>query len=877
MPNVSDFYLDHVTGKAYFEMDDGSNFVNDLSKSPVVETVSDSRGGTTLSLPVYDSGQAVQAESVLMSKSGIGRSFSYSIEEDITLNAVFSNLASFKNTDTNWKELTKLNIPGDSLNTTDLSTISFSVSSNEVLDNCTIGILIGHRNSAVRSQAKYYTTKLLSVGQGTSATLQVNVQPIGPGIVKLSQVQAGTAPTAYPDASKNQVFQVNLLSEVCVRFFIKYATTSGTQSLQSATGTCFIKAPDRNLFDGSSVYNPAPFEDTDVWKSSLPSFTIAKPEISAANPASTGDQSTGTLNASGTSGSDILTVYSTTGVQVGMVPVIGNAVVVTPGVGPLSTTRPHLPDAVATLAAFGSDVTVIAIVNSTQVQLSSVLKGNVNLRGRVYYAGATDHVPCVAFYNSRETACIRMGQGSGTLGANPFTGVLKTATHATVARSSVPIFKVKKTDPVKTWRYTQVNAYNPWIFETSALNATIGFETFDNGTFKMKTPVFTQSWLTNNNQNPDRNLILITECGRYSIEMIGADVTNDVGTCTRVVVTDLTKKSTITPDIQDLYNVSYGTRAYGGPLTGGVIRKAEMDQCYSTGNIPADIDRAMNAIKHPIAMLISTGLGKSNNYCPDPAVQGTKVVYKSYRSCRSVHAPTIVSGGSGYAVGDTLTISGGTFTVPMTAVVQTVSSGVVTSVYVQKTGQYKTLPSDGANLATTSSSAGTGCVLNVLNLPNATDQTTLAIAFPDITTAAGVLQYPASVADNAFSTNYAGVVPMGAMFTLPQGVNLVTEWTTRRTNAPTAKSSSYELLAVLAAIQKYGAIVTDVSGSYHQIIVVDQEFSLSPNYSNLHGDTGGLSWPNLVEIKRLLTYVDNMSPLNRSSDYANIYPVLPAI
>ena len=30
MPNVSDFYLDHVTGKAYFEMDDGSNKVKDL-------------------------------------------------------------------------------------------------------------------------------------------------------------------------------------------------------------------------------------------------------------------------------------------------------------------------------------------------------------------------------------------------------------------------------------------------------------------------------------------------------------------------------------------------------------------------------------------------------------------------------------------------------------------------------------------------------------------------------------------------------------------------------------------------------------------------------------------------------------------------------
>jgi len=34
VPNVSDFYLDHTTGKAYFEMDDGTNSIKDLSLLP---------------------------------------------------------------------------------------------------------------------------------------------------------------------------------------------------------------------------------------------------------------------------------------------------------------------------------------------------------------------------------------------------------------------------------------------------------------------------------------------------------------------------------------------------------------------------------------------------------------------------------------------------------------------------------------------------------------------------------------------------------------------------------------------------------------------------------------------------------------------------
>ena len=40
MPNVSDFYLDHTTGKAYFEMDDGTNIFKDLS------TIQDSQTGS---------------------------------------------------------------------------------------------------------------------------------------------------------------------------------------------------------------------------------------------------------------------------------------------------------------------------------------------------------------------------------------------------------------------------------------------------------------------------------------------------------------------------------------------------------------------------------------------------------------------------------------------------------------------------------------------------------------------------------------------------------------------------------------------------------------------------------------------------------------
>lgn len=300
-----------------------------------------------------------------------------------------------------------------------------------------------------------------------------------------------------------------------------------------------------------------------------------------------------------------------------------------------------------------------------------------------------------------------------------------------------------------------------------------------------------------------------------------------------------------------------------------MIRKWELDQCYETGNVQADIARAMSAINHPVAILMGNAQGKSNNYCPDPAVQGTRVNYKSYRSTNSVHAPSVSAGGTGYKVGDALYVSGGTFTTPMSMVVASVSSGTVTGVHVQRTGQYKTLPSDVSALATTTSGAGSGCVLNAISITTAPDQTTSAIAFPDITNLGQVCQYPATIADNGYTTNYAGVLPMGAMFTIPKTLDLVSIWTSRRSSAPTAMSSSFELLAVLSAIQRHGAIIVDVSGSFQQMLVVDDEVAYSSTYANLHGDTGSSTYPNLELIKRLLVYVENVGPINRADEYAN--------
>ena len=79
-------------------------------------------------------------------------------------------------------------------------------------------------------------------------------------------------------------------------------------------------------------------------------------------------------------------------------------------------------------------------------------------------------------------------------------------------------------------------------------------------------------------------------------------------------------------------------------------------------------------------------------------------------------AATIVSGGSsGYAVGDTLQVLGGTGT-PVVLTVLTVSSGVVVTVSVTSAGAYTTPPVGTLNTAILSSASGSGTVTVSLTL-----------------------------------------------------------------------------------------------------------------------------------------------------------------
>ena len=71
----------------------------------------------------------------------------------------------------------------------------------------------------------------------------------------------------------------------------------------------------------------------------------------------------------------------------------------------------------------------------------------------------------------------------------------------------------------------------------------------------------------------------------------------------------------------------------------------------------------------------------------------------------------IVSGGTGYAVNDTVTVVGGVYSQPASFTISSVSGGVVTGLTISSNGQYSIYPTN--NVTTTTNNAGSGLTLTL--------------------------------------------------------------------------------------------------------------------------------------------------------------------
>ena len=135
---------------------------------------------------------------------------------------------------------------------------------------------------------------------------------------------------------------------------------------------------------------------------------------------------------------------------------------------------------------------------------------------------------------------------------------------------------------------------------------------------------------------------------------------------------------------------------------------------------------------------------------------------------------TIQSGGSGYAIGDTITFTGGTFSTPVTLTVATLSGSAIATFTSNNGGTYTVLPTNP--ISTTTSGAGTGATFN------ATSWGVRLTAYTITGAGSGYVEQPTITFSSGSATAYATVG--GTSIVRGLGTNL-DFYTPNNTTAPT--------------------------------------------------------------------------------------------
>ena len=894
---------------------------SDIGQYLGIESFENILQGQTYVSPVIESGDQLLLGGKTFKKIYIGNKrdqFIYLLRNlPLTIVPVPAiSVTNLNNSSTSEKYLGSLKFPGDSVRWSKSLTVSVTVTADTSLNNCTMSMpLTTYRNiNQYRIKKVTDSTNSGNVANPNVAILEFTITVVTASLIKVGATTTlNSAPTSYTNNYTSGMADLNTLGNVEFPIYLQFSGTAANPAtiniLSVNAKATLVPIDSMTNYDSTKTYRTAylqPFPSNDItWNQPLlsgvvngietPVYTM---DANTQSTAATRSLTTGTINASGIAGSDTITVFSTARVKVGMY------------VSYCSTNFANLSNigyvpnlgseaqANNTLLYFGYNVSVIAVLSATQLQLSAPVLTSFTFRGGDAFGGIVGLV----FYSTPETIMVRSGnKNSNSLVVNPITGVTSTKSNAVnPATYRLTIRRISQSDPVTTWSIGDWVSFNGWLSNVNGAPLANG-EAYNNMICYMRAPIDIP---VDGGGDYDRNSCLITEDGKYSIDSYGtgptSTTTNGVTTYNirtyRSLVTDLnsTTHGYLLNRPEFSQGASNGTRAFGGSLFGGVVRKAELESVPTSFNvangvitavpetdaqIAANIAIAMNAIPHALAIVPDVTQQKSLYYKNS---SGGLVAFKSYKSQFDKWRPSIVTGGSGYVVGEVLYVTSSSYYVPLRLTVTSVDvNGAVTGIFVTNTGSFvnipvETSPGNGI-LATTSSVAGTGCTISVTTLPDTTI-TTIAQAFPTANLG-NAFTFPAVSADGDWgsgTSGYTGIIPMGAIFTIDQNYDLVASWTSRRKNNPTAKNSTYELLALFAAVKKYGAFDCDTAYNTMHCAIFEKGTDIQ-KFRNATGDIFGNAYvsDNLAALKNSLIYVQNVSPQGKGTGGTYLAPLAP--
>lgn len=804
-----------------------------------------------------------------------GSGFGYVLAEDYVLSAECGPTPIPEKVYFDSAPLCSIEVPLDLMMTNLTNRFSLTLAGDESLSNVTVIVRVSRDRAQDISDI---TKRFPSDYAKHDGVVEFDLEKITCAIAKASKVSDETAPTTM---GSNGYIETNMLGNFTIKIFVTRQSEAAANEILSGQATLTMHPMQPETSTSINVVSPLarPFSGDDVFNTPLNDNAEVQKVVAIIDKASSDSWKSGDFSTI-EAGSDRVTVISTAGLKVGMYlfesqyyheqysdsasyHLVGGSDDYSI---PLETSHKE---------AFPAPCFIIEIISDTEIRVNYKLPISKKYIGSKDWTQVrTDKDQPILSAAFPETLSAIFGMESNSWKPSPITGKTVPSSNAIGYVGMLNIFQTKVTDPLVKWRCSRLLTPNPWLFPIQEGQRSTHGEYYDDVFFYMHTPEEFNG--EPGDFNSDKNALFISPCGKYCIEAFYSELEQSSDAkfkASRVTCVDLAGSSVA--DITDIpffkeIGLSTHARAASTAFSAGLITKHDLNNITYGDDIDSNINNAMEAIPHKVAMIASSCQLITNTY----SELGNDVDLLSLNGY--VYKPTIIDGGTNYRVGDVLYVTTTDTRDMISAAKITVTSiseeterwkGSVTGIHVSHPGQFKVMPENPTRYQVISNSLeGRGCVVNLQG-----EEASIESAIKKM----GQFQscsYPATLADNGYGEHYAGSLPMGAVVTINPDIDLRALWKDvihRHGEGIYASGHGYEILALFAAIQKYGAMIVDVAINTHTMFVLASNIP-EFQWRVLAGATkADYVYRTARTLKSGLRYVENVAPYKVGSPTTN--------
>lgn len=802
-----------------------------------------------------------------------GQSWAYGFENDVTVPAV--DIHKISNETTNTVAVARIKIPFDSLALCESTLVRVDIQTDYIVSGSKIEVAFGE----VRDASKYRLHKL--AGSSTRNIVEFEIKPYHDSSFRVYGLGNGKDPDSYfGDTGVNHDWHLSTDTDILVYF--KFGSTTPAANILAVNAYAKVGRAkffeNGKFFRGKDSFVLEPFRPDDPVNKGLPPNPVVNRYKLTDSKVAESD-----THFSMTAGSDWIDVGDTSGVEIGDLVYFGRVKFPIPQ-GEAGHTSFRLREVSETLTkeklGYAQYVKEIDTTNSRIRVTRPVLAD---------YSTADEGVDLFDYYDvivtsSAEIASLLFGRTPNSWVTSVVNGVDKADTISVNAAAKTVVVDLQNYDDLVKFKFDYILPQNNFTapLEGPEFGGASYGERMVDGEFELPLGA---DWDATESRtfNYDRNYLFTLPNKMYALHTYITTPKADNGGehigVERLTGHDLSQWSVSQvqwrPDRP--MGITNSSRASGFNAA-NMIRKEELDRItcrgYTEADVDADLDVAENAIPHAITGYLAICQMMSSTYLPD--IDNT-LNQENYFLHRLYNSPVvIVSGGTGYARGDTLELIGPDRLDCHSPTVYTVESvdnnGSIRKAFVTRSGQHMVDPSSANHVVYKTSGNGTGAVFDTTGMFKNTGHST-----------GNVTVYPSGTADSGYLQGYAGAIPMGAVFTIDPNIDLRAEWKAGimrsiETTGTIPNARSYEFYAVCCAIKKYGNIICDVTYSTYTPLNMDHRIVKSKLKDRILDSPGtSYSYKNIERLRTMLVPVMNFTPTHHLETEADLKPSIEMI